>query len=110
MRRAFFAALGLASLAAAFVLGGIAERVASSSRQEATYPWDLHRRINSDRIDCSRLAAARAASAPGVVESLDGGAILLVARYDVSTRTVTAWAFDSEHRLATDSWPLDCPP
>ena len=95
-------------LAASFTIGKFWEHLMEGVEKEANYPWDIHRQIANSKPDCEKLKSEKA---KGNVfsETLDGGKIVLITSFDVTTQMVTVSAIDSRHRVATDTWHLQCP-
>lgn len=97
----------LAGLIGAFLSGRWAGRLQYSVDAEATYPWDLHRKIGSLDITCDKLLSAPR-TGNFVVEAMDAGSTLAVVFFDRSDGRISASVLDSKGRYATDSWTLEC--
>lgn len=107
MKRVLIFIVAALLLAASFAAGGLRERLKESVEKDANYPWDLHRKIANSKLDCEKLKSEKA---KGNVfsETLDGGKIILITSFNVTTQMVTVSAIDAQHRVATDTWQLQC--
>ena len=97
----------LVLLCLAFVAGRLSETLQASLLSEASYPWDLHRKIAVVDIQCNTLLAETALG-KFFVKPVDDGATLIIATFDETNGLVTAHAIDVTGRIATDSWILVC--
>lgn len=99
--------IAIAAIAASFAVGRWSGSLQTSLKQEADYPWELHRKIGSVDIQCDKLLKT-----PSVgqyfVQSIEGGTVLVIASFDKRTGMIKAFALDSSGRIASDSWPVDC--
>lgn len=94
-------------LSISFAAGKFWEHLSDGLGKEANYPWDIHRQIANTKLDCEKL---RTKNATGYVftEVLEGGKIALITSYNTATQMVTVSAIDARHRVATDTWQLQC--
>ena len=109
LARATMVAIAVAATAGfSFWLGKRAGRLQESLARQATYAWDLHRKIGTADLSCLRLTPREFGRF--TVQSLDEGQSILVAYHDQSSGRATAFVIDTSGRFATESWPLDCKP
>ena len=106
-RRIWTAGAITVGLAVAFVVGRWTGGWQRSLRAEATYPWDLHRKIGSLDIDCNRLLAS-SETGEFITDTIDNGTTFAVVHFNRSSGLVRASLVDSAGRYATDSWTMDC--
>lgn len=99
--------IAIAAVSVSFAVGRWSGSLKKSLESETDYPWALHRKIGSVDIQCDKLLKT-----PSVgnffVQSIDGGAALVIATFNKNTSTVKAFALDSTGAIASDSWPLEC--
>ena len=97
----------LVLLCLAFFAGRWSESLQLSLRNEANYPWDLHKKLSNTDIQCSTLLT-NGATGEFSVMPIENGDVLIIATYDNASGLVTAYAVDVSGRIATDSWILGC--
>jgi hypothetical protein len=100
--------IGMAVASLAFVAGRWSGSLQQSLGMEASYPWDLHRKIGQAGIGCEILAT-KPSTGRFLVLPQDNGATLIVASFDRETGKVTAFALEGSGRMASDTWVLECP-
>jgi hypothetical protein len=108
LKRAAVVVIAVAALAAAFGAGRWSGALRSSTQQEATYPWDLHRKIGQASIGCDVLSATPSAGRFHVRPQDDGNTLIVVA-HDRQTGKVNGFVVDASGRMASDAWTLECP-
>ena len=94
-------------LCLAFFVGRWSESLQMSLNSEASYPWDLHKKISSIDIQCNTWRAD-ALTGKFSVKPIDDGSALIIATYDNASDLVTAYAVDVSGHIASDSWALVC--
>ncbi|OFZ68180.1 MAG: hypothetical protein A2Z01_02980 [Betaproteobacteria bacterium RBG_16_58_11] len=107
MKRVLIFIVAVLLLAISFTAGGLRERLKESAEKEANYPWNLHRQIANSKLDCEKLKSEKA-KGDIFSETLDGGKVILITSFNVTTQMITVSAIDAQHRVATDTWQLQC--